>query len=61
MKKEQIAYCLIRKNSRKYAPRFSPLLIDAILPIYWKRRTAENEAEQWDCDVVRVKVTPVES
>ena len=60
MKKEQTAYCLIRKNSRKYTPgRFSPMLIDHRLPIYWIPKTAKEDMKKWDCEMVKVIIKPI--
>jgi len=60
MKTEQIAYALIRKNSRRYAPRFSPLIIDGRVPAFWNKKRADNEAEKRKCDVIKVIVKPIE-
>lgn len=63
MKTLEIAYCLIRKNTRnKYHPkRFSPLLTDSRMPIFWSRKIAKLEAEKFNCEVIKVVVEPVDN
>lgn len=60
MKTLEIAYCLIKKNTRnKYHPsRFSPLLTDSRMPIYWNKKVAIREAERFNCEVIKVIVEP---
>ncbi len=62
MKTLEIAYCLVKKHSRiKQPDRFSPLLLDAQMPIYWNRKVAEKEARFNDADVIKVVVEPYEN
>lgn len=62
MKTLEIAYCLVRKHSRiKNPQKFSPLLLEAQMPIYWNKKVAQIEAEKYDADVLRVVIEPYQN
>jgi len=57
-KKSEVAYCLVRKNSFNEKMKFSPLLFDGRMPIYWNKKVAKEEAVERNCDFVKVVVKP---
>lgn len=63
MKTKQIAYSIVRKNTRnKYHPNaFCPVLFDERVPVYWIKSVAKRKALEIDAEVVQVEIIPINS